>query len=98
MTLEVLNDRLDMCPSDMTSTGDFALRWREGKDGIDTCPAAWGSGQHINPIYHIPNCKIILNKILKLLKTSENCSPPGEKNLNITYIFTHNALLIVSQP
>lgn len=69
LTLEVLKNRLDKCPSDMTGgTGGLDLRWREGEDGTDTCPAAWGNRQHRNPIYHIPNGKIILNNILKLLK------------------------------
>lgn len=69
MTLEVLKNRLDKCPSDMTGgTGGLDLRWREGEDVTDTCLVAWGNRQHTNPIYHIPNCKIILNNILRLLK------------------------------
>lgn len=78
LTLEVLKNRLDKCPSDMTSTGGLALMWREGEDGTDTCPAAWANRQHMDHIYSIPPCKNILNYFLKLLKI---VALLGKKNL-----------------
>lgn len=97
LTLEVLKNRLDKCPSDLTSTGGLALRWGEGEDGTDTYPAAQGNRQHTHRTYHIPTSKNILNNIFKLLRV-KIVALLGEKNPNITYIFTHNcvtALILV---
>lgn len=70
--MEVLKNRLDKCPSDMTGTGGLALRWRDGKDVPLGAIPVLQPGEISNTIGTISCmltiCKDILNNIFKLLK------------------------------